>query len=598
MRIGELLIACDLITAKQLATGLEYARAKALPIGRVLKLLKHLSDADLDMALLGQRCIRSGMDAQTVVTAMCDALAGGKSFDDALKAHSVGVVIPPSEPPDLKPRSDDKAPADLVRSADEALNEDRLDEAERLYKLAIEKYEAASDTLPLAEACSRLAAFYLLTDRWIESECLYEKVLELRIAKLGADDASIARVYTDLADLYDVWDQPVRSTEYALKACQILHKHLPGVFDEFYGPLRKLTAFAKKAAQAPRRRMGELLTETGMLSEDKLQTALQRGKQTNKPLGSVLKDEGLLAEQELQSLLSAQLLMKEGVLTEEIAVESLKLARKMNMPLRAVIEHFKLLSAASDDDSLADLAMEQDRLLSAENALGINHPEVGLIACCLADKYFDRNSLADAEVFLKRAQSIDALTHALPAEVMAKACERLATIYKRTGREILAAPLLLRALEYLSKSGQSESALGSQILLMLGEVEIQQKNYAVALSFLRSVNALQDKLNEPGSARILVLDKLAECLFELDQLEEVEAVMTKLVSIAEQVYGPADAETARYMERLGDLHVMLGAGKQAQAEYMRCMQVYEYALNAAPGAAQAVASKLQKLQPN
>jgi hypothetical protein len=604
MRIGELLIACDLINAKQLAAGLEYARAKGLPIGRVLKLLKHLDDANLEIALWGQRCIRSGMDPQIVVAAAKEAIVTGAPFEQVLKAHATGVVTREIEKADLVAVNvpvahADRTAGELVKAADEALYEDRLEEAEQLYKQAVANLESKkSDVIGLADACSRLAAFCLLTDRWIESETLYQHVLSLRTAKLGADDISIARVYTDLADLYDVWDQYARSTEFALKACDVLQKHLPGAFDEFYGPLRKLTAFSKKFAQAPRRRMGELLTETGMLTHAKLETALLRGKQTNKPLGSVLKDEGLLAEQELQSLLSAQLLMKEGVLTEEIAVEALKVARKMNMPFRGVVDHFKLLSAATDDDALAELVMEQDRLVAAENGLGINHPEVGVIAYELAEKYFQRNSLADAEVFLKRAQSIDALTHALPPDVMSKVCERLAMIFKSTGRELLAAPLLLRALESLSKAGETESERGSRILLMLAEVEMQQKNFNVALSFLRSVHALQEKIKEAEDRRIAVLDKLGACLVEMDQLNEAETMLNKLVAVAESVYGPTDAETAKYIERLGDVHAWLGASDQAQSEYMRCLQVYEYALNAAPGAAQAVAGKLKKLQPN
>jgi hypothetical protein len=604
MRIGELLIACDLITAKQLASGLEYARAKGLPIGRVLKLLKHLDDTNLEIALWGQRCIRNGMSPETVVAAAKDAIATGMPFEEALKAHATGAVAEAVEAPDLTPvnmpaTTSGKTAAEMVKLADEALYDDRLPEAETFYKQAVEMLEASKvDVIGLADACSRLAAFYLLTDRWAESETLYEHVLKLRIQKLGAEDASIARVYTDLADLYDVWDQYARSIEYALKACTVLHKHLPGAFDEFYAPLRKLTAFSKKLAQAPRRRMGELLTETGMLTEEKLQLALQRGKQDNKPLGSVLKDDGLLAEQELQSLLSAQLLMKEGVLTEEIAVEALKVARKMNMPLRGVIDHFKLLAAATDDDSLAELVMEQDRLLAAENGLGVNHPDVGVIAYKLAEKYFQRNSLADAEVFLKRTQSIDAMTHALPVDVMGRVYERLAMINKATGRDLLAAPLLLKALECLSKTGESESPRGAAILLMIAEVEMQQKNFGVALSFLRSVHALQEKMKEAEDRRIPVLDKLGACLVETDQLNEAETMLNKLVVVAQQVYGPGDVETAKYMERLGDVHVWLGAGEQAKTEYTRCIQMYEYAMNAAPGAAEAVAGKLKKLQVN
>lgn len=558
MRIGELLIACDLITPKQLSAGLEYARSKGLPIGRVLRLLRYLDETNLEIALLGQRCIRSGMDAEIVVTAAKDAIRSGKPFEEVLKAQAITAAASPMLV--LQPFSSDpssgKNAGQIVELADEALNEDRLQDAEKLYKLAVDRFEQAQpvDAIQLAYACSRQAAFYLLTDRWDESEQLYLSVVALREQKLGTEDISVARAYMDLADLYDVWDKFDSSVEYALKACSILHGQLPAAFDEFYGPLRKLDAFAKKLGQAPRRKTGEILVDTGMLSESNLQTALHQGKQTNRPLGSVLKQDGLLAEQDLQSILSAQLLMKEGMLSEEIAIEALKVARKMGMPLRAVIDHFKLLVAGSDDDALAELVLEQERLVGAESVLGVDHPEVASVAHNLANKYFQRNSIAEAELLLKRVLAIEALSAGVPADVVGKTCELMATIYYKTGRELLAAPLLLRALESLSRSGETQSERGVAILAMLGDVEMKQQNFAGAVSFLRSV-----------------------------------------VAVAEQVYGPADAETAKHMERLADAYAEIGSTEQAQALYIRCMQVHEYALNAVPGATAAVANKLAKL---
>lgn len=562
MRIGELLIECGLITPKQLAGGLEYARAKGLPIGRVLKLLRHLDEEHLDLALLGQKCIRGGMEPPVVVSTIRECVETKQPFEQVLKARKLNTAEI-STIKELEAASNAAKPgppataAELRKLGEEALNEDRLDAAENRFQQSLRLLEKEADTKPieLAEGCSRLASFYLLTDRWSEAEHLYLRAMTLRQQKLGEDDISIAVVYQDLADLYDVWDQDARSIHYALAACTVLEKHLPGSFNDFYAPLRKLIALSIKLPQAPRRRMGELLTETGMLSQEKLQVALQRAKQTAKPLGSVLRDDLLLNERDLQSILSAQLMMKEGMLTEEVAVEALKLACRMSMPLRAVIEHFKLLSAATDDDELAELVMEQDRLLSAENGLGVNHPEVGVIAASLADKYFVRNSLADAETFYKRTLAIHRLTQSIPADVETNVCEHLAKIYYDTGRGMQASPLLLRALELLARAQQSESERSAEALFMLAELEVQQKNYLGALCFVRSA-----------------------------------------VAVAEKVYGPTDSQTAKYFELFGDIQSNLGEAEEAEAHYFRSRQLYEYSLNAPTNAVAHVSAKIAALK--
>jgi hypothetical protein len=77
LRIGELLIAVDLINAKQLSSGLEYARAKGLPIGRVLKLLKILDDNR------DRRAVRSGFEE----TRCGRSFAGGTRFGGSKRAR-------------------------------------------------------------------------------------------------------------------------------------------------------------------------------------------------------------------------------------------------------------------------------------------------------------------------------------------------------------------------------------------------------------------------------------------------------------------------------------------------------------------------------
>ncbi len=64
---------------------------------------------------------------------------------------------------------------------------------------------------------------------------------------------------------------------------------------------------SEKKRIASRRRLGELLTETGLLSKAKLREALQVQQNTDKRLGQVLIDMGLISEEEMAFALAMQL---------------------------------------------------------------------------------------------------------------------------------------------------------------------------------------------------------------------------------------------------------------------------------------------------
>ena len=147
-------------------------------------------------------------------------------------------------------------------------------------------------------------------------------------------------MFEDLSDLYDVREKYERSMHYGLQACAVLGKHLPGSFNDFAVPLRKLIMLSKRLPQPHPRRIGELLTESGILSRDELQVALQLAKQTAKPLGSVLRNDRLVDELDLQSVLSVQLLVKQKILTDAIAIEILKVRDWLLTISRSVSQRF------------------------------------------------------------------------------------------------------------------------------------------------------------------------------------------------------------------------------------------------------------------
>ncbi|HMP53489.1 MAG TPA: hypothetical protein PKD05_18215, partial [Candidatus Melainabacteria bacterium] len=74
-------------------------------------------------------------------------------------------------------------------------------------------------------------------------------------------------------------------------------------------------------------KLGELIIEAGILTEDSLKEGLVQADQSGFPLGRVLVSMGLMSEQLLASALNAQILVRDGKISREQAIQGLKSCR-------------------------------------------------------------------------------------------------------------------------------------------------------------------------------------------------------------------------------------------------------------------------------
>ncbi|MCD6297759.1 MAG: hypothetical protein J7M30_11450, partial [Deltaproteobacteria bacterium] len=70
---------------------------------------------------------------------------------------------------------------------------------------------------------------------------------------------------------------------------------------------QRIPDMAEKKNLVDRRRLGELLVETGLLTHEKLKDALEAQKGTGKRLGQILMDRHLISEEEIAFALAMQL---------------------------------------------------------------------------------------------------------------------------------------------------------------------------------------------------------------------------------------------------------------------------------------------------
>lgn len=270
MRIGQILIEADLVTAKQLSTGLEYGSAKHIALGRVLKLLKIMDEDDIERALQTQKLIRMGLSPVVAMAALKKAVVEKMSLEAALQGryqeYLNGAVTPP--PADAKPNFVDvdysASPDKLIEKGDKLLLEDKCADAEAHYVQArlVQEKLLGRNHINIASVLIRLGNAYMATGRFKEAEECYEEVLILRMRAFPSDDPQIAQAHENLADLHVAWGNEADAMESFQQALDILEKKLPAQLGIYASILRKIAAAVKAPTNEPKKQpIGELLTE-------------------------------------------------------------------------------------------------------------------------------------------------------------------------------------------------------------------------------------------------------------------------------------------------------------------------------------------------
>jgi hypothetical protein len=78
-------------------------------------------------------------------------------------------------------------------------------------------------------------------------------------------------------------------------------------------------------------RIGELLVEAGMLSQDDLDDALEIAQDSRQLIGRVLVMSGFITDPQLQVALKAQEQMRTGQLEFDVAIKTIRLAHASNI---------------------------------------------------------------------------------------------------------------------------------------------------------------------------------------------------------------------------------------------------------------------------
>lgn len=338
-RIGELLVAANVVRPEVLMEALQIAKKSSTPLGRVLMSIGEISEFDLQIAIEVQSLLREGVIATDFGIRALNAASKSKiPLEEAFKRLGW-------QPPQRETMSSNEL-GELLFTAG-VVTRERLDEASK---------QSQDNNLPVGRC--------LVLARAISPALLASALT----AQVLLRDGKISR------------EQAVDGLRSASKKQQTIEESLQQV--GAYKPVKESV------------RVGDLLTSAGIVTEGDKITAVEVGLESHRQIGDVLVQSGMISNATLEESLKLQDLVAQGHLNSIQAAEILKTAHTQGVTVREVLEE-KLARKEQIDKTntvveLLQLAgiLTSDDMLKARNlsqSLNVTLGEV-LLSTQMVDK--------------------------------------------------------------------------------------------------------------------------------------------------------------------------------------------------------------------
>ena len=574
-KLGELLVGAGLVPADRLSEGLEYARQHSLPLGRVLITLKILREEDLESVLHSQALMKMDrLPARLAVKAISMAAANHMSIDKALKklgwfsdkyieGEAVSIAIAREQLTNCELSFGHDHPetaAACIKLAGLLTANRKYLDAELLYNRAAQIVEECfgQSSLEMANLLSQIGEHYFLQDRFVEAEKNYWQAYQIKQTNLGDRNLAVAGCLEDLAELYDVQAEFLQAERLYLSSIGIKEKILEADDPELLSSLRKLVLICRQQEYGPEQRpTGELLVESGMVEQAKIDEGLRLSLKYNIPIGRALITLRQLTQEDLQRVMHAQLLLKDGGIPGYIVIRALRASCRMN---NSVGDALKLLGwrreHPADQRHLELLLRCSDDLIKLEQKLTPEHPDVARKCLELADLYAGGNNLREAEILLKRALNIY-LEHVGEDELAtAVTLCNLAQVHCRQYRFDEANHLMERAVNLARKRSTRGTQELADYLEKQSRILLAGGNSKEALLKCTELISLGRKLEKGETANLSQLIELqGDIQYALDQLDQASKSYAQALSIREKVLIGGNPQVTGLLNKIGNIEL-------------------------------------------
>lgn len=581
-RIGELFVEAKILSEPDLMKGLDYSKKTGMPLGRVLVMLRLASDADLRAVLHIQSMMKfENMPANIAVRALQYMKEKSVHIDWACK--QVGWQSEKFRndlPPRLRELKEKLADCEQRLGADhpgvaECLcelavfyeDEKMWAHAESCCQQAIEKLERLGpNDLRLAAACWRMANILFMQDRFDEAINFYQRQFEIKSNVLGADHPEVATALCDLAEVYDVQKKYSDAERYYLQALSIREKHHQLDEPAMVEMLRRLAFVCARRGRPPDSVMiGQLLTESGIISEDKIPEALAYGKEKGVPMARALIMLNHLDEESLRPVLHAQVLVKSNLLPGPLASRILRLCHKHRISIDEAMQRAGWKLQTTRSLHLSQLLKTNDDLIEAEKTLPPDHPEIATLCLQLADLYESYERYAEAEPLYKRALSIIEKVDDQSSQLFAL-LEKLAWVYVKQMKFEQAETIYMRVLELRRQVLGDEHQDLATSYLNLGRMHAQKGNHVDALAYFEKALPITEKAYGSTHGEVAVLvEQMAQSCYELGDFDKAEPLFWQAFRIKKEYEDLRSFEMVALLTRLAELYNKQGNTNMADS---------------------------------
>lgn len=571
-RLGDLFVESGLLAPEDLNKALEYGKKTALPLGRVLIMLRLTSDAHLRAVLHVQQLMKfEGMPGSLAVRAL--TFMHEKSVHIEWAVRELGwrsEQFKQDIPKPLREAKEKLAEAEsrlghdhpdlapiMMELVDFYLDEKMWPHAEATCYQALEKCEKAFGTtdLKLVPLIIKLSDVLFMQDRFQEALSQSQRAVELAQAKVSDSDPLLARALRNLAELYDVthkFSDAERAYARALKILSVVHD--PDDAAISYLVRHAGYVWRRAGRQVTPVLIGDLMSESGLVPPDKVPEALAYSKQNGVPMARAFVMMDLLSEDRLRPVLHAQLLIKTSLISHTVALAALRICSIRKIELEEALELLGVNPQIGRRQELGSLLQTNDQLLEAERTHAPDDPEIGSLCLRMADLYDTYERYADSEPLYKRALSI-LEKHNDTIDVITEVLDRLAGVYVKQMKYEQAEAIYRRVLELRIESLGSDHADVAASYTNLGRLQIARGNHEDGCLWLQKALPLAE--NHLGASHAAVgdiVEQLAFSYYESGRHDRAEPMFWQAYRIKSEYMDVASFEIVSLLTKLAEMY--------------------------------------------
>ncbi|CAN5508145.1 hypothetical protein BH10CYA1_BH10CYA1_40330 [soil metagenome] len=558
VKIGELLVKAELIDAAIIEAAVSLASRMRVPLGRILSMEGHISEASLQSAIEVQSRIADRLvTLELGVKALQLVAQKGLTLDAAIVDATIGDASgnaesdPEAKAPDLNVVSN-AIPKNLTKTADRASSDSvsassplpatndvstsrslrKPLRAQKISPMETGKFDPfVADQLKensLGKESKLLPASENKADS-VSGSGLKSGVGQtelLRAARdpqvtLNIEDGQPILIIDDYQNTSTNEDDIPSSNEEALLLGQIAKNRSKQESE--------INAFLQAGINFPTgssNRLGDLLISAGMIEATVIATALENGKVTGLPLGLVLVGMGLIDQSLLNNALTAQRLIRAESVSRDRAIHALRAAQLRRQSIHDSLQAYDWYARTTICTLDIGQLMNRAQIITTDQLLNVREQEL------LEEKSLEELLIISG---LADKKSVDAAKELLRMVAEETLFEDQAIVILRRLDKIEGDPVPDFLLSLLDDSDEFEIGLRA-LLEDAGLLSPQQLEAAYTLA-LSKKTALVKTLHETGILEDWQLECILKCKESIDTglFEEEQAIIALLYALEQKL---------------------------------------------------------------